>query len=189
MKTFYLLVFSLLTASLSAQSNNNKTFYPLIEGSLHYGGDELATITFTNGDDQSMRAGQGGALAVGFEFRNKKDQHLRIRSTIGIKYNTTAADNANIRFTRFPLTVMSMYQLDSGFRVGGGVSYHLAAQFKGDDVLPDFTLNSGLGRRIEIGYKWVALVADFMNYTLDGSFENIDGFSIGISGSYVIGAD
>ncbi len=188
MKIFCSILLCLFAISITAQQSN-QNWYPLIEGSLHYGGDELATISFTNGEEQTMRAGQGGALAVGFEFRNPSDRRLRGRGGVGIKYNTTAAENVNIRFTRFPLFVTSQYQTDMGFRFGAGISYHIAPKFKGDSVLPDVDLNSGLGRRIEIGYKWVAVVAEFIKYNIDGAFEDIDGFSIGIAGSYAFGGE
>ncbi len=144
-----LLVFTSL--SMLAQRNNDRLLYPVIEGGIHFGGDELATLTFVNGDEQIMRAGQGGLLALGVELVKPKDPRLRVRSTIGVKYNTTAAEDVNISFIRFPFAISSLYNWDNGIRFGAGLSYHFAPKFSGDEILPDYNFNSGLGRRVEEG--------------------------------------
>ena len=43
-----------------------------------------------------MLAGQGGYASIGGELRLANLDYLALRATVGIKYNTTAADNANI---------------------------------------------------------------------------------------------
>ncbi len=46
----------------------------LVEAGIEYGGDEILEVFFTNGEDQTMRAGKGGFTAVegGFQFSNVK---------------------------------------------------------------------------------------------------------------------
>lgn len=53
-----------------------------------------------------MRAGQGGYIAVSGQLEFAQVKNLLLRGSIGFKYNTTAAENANIRLTRMPITLM-----------------------------------------------------------------------------------
>ena len=46
-----------------------------------------------------MLAGHGGYESISGKFRLANVDYLALRATVGIKYNTTAADNANISFT------------------------------------------------------------------------------------------
>ncbi len=75
----------------------------LIEVRVEYGGDEILQVFFTNGEDQTMRAGQGGFIALGGELQFANVRQLMLGASLGFKFNTTAADNANIRLTRLPL--------------------------------------------------------------------------------------
>ena len=65
-------------------------------------------------------------------------------------------------------------------RIGIGTTKHLNATLKGDDFFPDVDFESSLGTRLEIGYKWAALVFNSLTFTDDFGFE-YDGGSIGIT--------
>ena len=155
----------------------------LVEGGIEYGGDELLTVLFTSGEDQTMRAGQGGFIAVGGQFEFTEVEKLLIRASIGFKYNTTAADNANIRLTRLPLTLMPFYKINNDFRFGVGVTSHQSVKFKGDGFAPDVDFKSSMGPRFEFGYKWVALTYTAINYTTPAE-ETLSASSLGLSVSF-----
>ncbi len=152
----------------------------LIEGGVEYGGDEILQVFFTNGEDQTMRAGQGGYLAFGGEFQFPKAKSLMLRTSIGIKFNTTAADNANIRLTRFPIQLTPFWKINNDFRLGVGVTSHLNPKLKGDGFFPDVAYTSSIGPRFEFGYKWIALTYTAINYE-DEAGESFSASSIGAS--------
>ncbi|HMO33112.1 MAG TPA: hypothetical protein PKE63_01160 [Lacibacter sp.] len=136
----------------------------LIEGGVEYGGDEVLQVFFTNGEDQTMRAGQGGLIAVGGELQFKRVKQLMFRAAIGIKYNTTAAENANIRLTRFPVHLTPFWKINDAFRLGVGITTHLNPVLKGDGFFPDINFSSTAGPRFELGYKWIALTYTTLTY-------------------------
>ena len=152
----------------------------LIESGLEYGGDPLATLYYTNGNEQTMRAGQGAYLAVGGDLQIASAPGLLFRATVGLKYNTTAAENANIRLTRFPVNAMAYYRIADGFRLGAGATTHRGINFKGDDFLPDLRLSSSVGPRFEFGYRWIALTYTNLKYT-DGANQAFSASSVGLS--------
>jgi hypothetical protein len=152
----------------------------LIEGGIEYGGDEILQIFFTNGEDQTMRAGQGGYIAVGGELQFSSVKQLMLRASIGIKYNTTAADNANIRLTRFPVHLTPFWKINGDFRLGVGITTHLNPNLKGDGFVPDVAFTSTMGPRFEFGYKWIALTYTAISYE-DVSGESFSASSIGAS--------
>lgn len=168
------------TSVLIAQSTTIITTKFLAEAGLHYGGEEIAIIEFEDGDEQEMLAGQGLTIALGGEFSLPSFRYALLRTTIGFKYSTTAADNANIMFLRYPLNVMVYAAPNTDIRIGIGTTKHLNATLKGDDFFPDVDFESSLGTRLEIGYKWAALVFNSLTFTDDFGFE-YDGGSIGIT--------
>ncbi len=182
---FATLLTFLLTATnvFSQQSENSMIARFLVEGGVEYGGDEILKVFFTNGGDQTMKAGQGGYFGVGGQFEFTQVKNLMIRTLIGIKYNTTAADNANIRLTRFPLIVIPYWKIKNDFRVGIGIASHQQAKLKGDGFIPDVDFKSTIGPRIEFGYKWVALTYTAINYKSEDD-ESFSASSIGISASF-----
>jgi hypothetical protein len=157
----------------------------LLDAGIEYGGDELLKVFFTNGGDQTMRAGQGGYLAVGGQLAFPKVKPLLLRASLGIKYNTTAADNANIRLTRLPVVLMPYWVFKEHFRLGVGIAKHLNVQFKGDDFLPDASMTSSAGPRFEFGYKWIALTYTSLSYTTEAGRE-FSASSLGLSASFVL---
>lgn len=181
---FLTTLLALFGASLAGQETQT---YPKIglvaEGGISFGGDALATVIFTDGEDQDLNAGQGGYLAAGAALHFT--ENISLRGTLGFLYQTTAAENANIRLTRLPLNLVGFYEFSNGIRVGGGVGTHASIRLKGDGFLPDTEYTSNLGPRVELAYKWIGLSYTAMEYTseTDGVFS---ANAIGVSVSFVI---
>lgn len=152
----------------------------LIESGIEYGGDELLQVFFTNGGNQKMRAGQGGFIAFGSQLNFSNVKQLMLRASIGIKYNTTAAENANIRLTRLPLNITPFWNINNDFRLGIGVTTHLSPKLKGDGFVPDVDYTSSVGPRFEFGYKSFALTYTAINYE-DNLGESFSASSFGAS--------
>lgn len=178
----YIFLFSFNALAQETEQSFITSF--LIEGGIEYGGDEIALIPFTSGETQSMKAGQGGFIAVGGQFQFAAIEKLLIRTTLGIKYNTTAAENANIRFTRVPINLMGFWKITEDVRIGVGASAHQNVQLKGDGFIPDLDFESNIGPRVEIGYKWAALTYTNVKYTAETD-GNYSAGAIGLSLSYV----
>lgn len=182
------LLVGLFLASFQAFSQDSQPAVSakfLIEGGIEYGGDELLTVYFTNGEDQTMRAGQGGFIAVGGQFGFPQFDKIMVRTTVGFKYNTTAADNANIRLTRLPLKLMPFWKINDDFRLGIGITSHQSIKLNGDDYLADVAFKSSVGPRVEFGYKWIALTYTAIDYRSPDQ-ETFSASSLGLSVSFVI---
>lgn len=154
----------------------------LIEGGIEYGGDEILEVYFTNGEQQKMRAGQGGYVAIGGQFQFASVKNLMLRTSIGYKYNTTAANNADIKLTRLPLTLTAYYLLKNDFKIGLGVTKHQSVKFDGDGFVPSLNFDSSIGTKFELGYKWVSVTYTVLKYTFDS--EKIDASSFGLAVTY-----
>jgi hypothetical protein len=150
-----------------------------IDGSFEIGGDDFLEVAFTNGSTQKVRAGQGGTLAIGGILRPSVTSPISLRGTLGFKYLTTAADNANITFTRIPLELVGSYHLPNGVRAGAGVVFHVLNRFNGDGFVRDETFTSSPGVTAEVGYKYVALTYTRLSYKASGT-PSIDGGSVGV---------
>ena len=152
----------------------------LIEGGFDWGGDEILQVFFTNGGDQTMRAGQGINLGIGGELQFTNIKQFMLRSAISLKWSPTAADDANIMFLRFPIHLTPFWKINEDFRFGVGITTHLSPKLRGDGLFPDVTYTSSANPRFEFGYKWAALTYTAMTYT-DEQSENFSGNSFGIS--------
>jgi hypothetical protein len=137
----------------------------LVGGALELGGDRVAEVYFTNGNTQSVNAGQGISIAVGGEFQVPKMEKLLLRGTVGYKYVTTAADNAHIRLTRVPIQLTANWMFTDKLRVGAGLAMHRGIQFKADGVGEDVTFKGANGPVFEIAYRGVGLMYTAMTYT------------------------
>ena len=179
-----LLLATCTLSSLSAQETVTAAL--LYEAGLEYGGDELLTLQFTNGEEQVMLAGQGGYASIGGELRLANVDYLALRATVGIKYNTTAADNANIAFTRIPVNIVPHFYFDEMIHVGVGITTHQRVRLNGDGFTPDVDFAGSISPRFEIGYGGCALTYSIQDYTSQA--EVLSGSSFGISFTYVVPA-
>ena len=179
------LFLSSFSAAVYAQQSSTLQAKFLIDIGIHYGGDEIATIQFEDGDEQDMLAGQGLTLAVGGQFSVPSFKYALLRTSIGLKYSTTAADNANIMFLRYPFNVMAFAVPYDDVRVGIGFTSHLGAVLKGDGFFPDVDYDSSLAPRFEIGYKWAAITYNTVSFT-DEFGNEFDGSSVGVTVSVTL---
>lgn len=154
---------------LSAQEIKTKptTLGFLITTGFELGGDEVAEVYFTNGNTQGVRAGQGISLGVGGQYQIPGADKLLLRATVGIKYVTTAADNAHIRLIRFPVQLNANWMVAKKLLVGAGLATHRAVRFKADGIGDDIRFEPAYGPRFEISYAGVGLTYTPMKYKDD----------------------
>ncbi|HEX8432195.1 MAG TPA: hypothetical protein VF625_12985 [Longimicrobium sp.] len=156
---------TLATGAAAQTSASGPSVRFVVEGVLEAGGDEVATVTFQDGDTQTVRSGQGGTLAVGGHLRLNQASPFGVRATAGFKYVTTAADNAHITLTRIPLELVGTYELPNGVNFAAGFVRHTAIKFSADGVGDDLEFEDANGGTAELGWKWVALTYTVMRYT------------------------
>ncbi|MFN0097047.1 MAG: hypothetical protein ACKVS7_00110 [Gemmatimonadaceae bacterium] len=166
------------SASSGAAARSGPTLGFALDLNFEFGGDDFLEVFFTSGDSQKIKAGQGGTIAVGGILRPNASSPLSLRGTLGFKFVTTAADNANIMFTRIPLEVVGGYDFPNGMRVGAGLVYHVNNEFNGDGFVPDASFDPAAGFTAEVGYKSVALTYTALDYAIDGG-PSFNGGSIG----------
>jgi hypothetical protein len=162
---FTLLLSTLFVVAVHAQDEKQGAkLRLLINGALELGGDPVATVAFTNGDSQKVNAGQGISVGVGGELSMLKNEQFRLRGSIGIKYVTTAADNAHIRLTRIPMILTANWVVQDDWRIGVGIVSHQAIRFNADGVGRNFKLTSPAGPVIEVAYKGIGLSYTMLTY-------------------------
>src|SRR6185369_292006 len=75
-----------------------------------FGGDKVATVFFEDDSDQDITAGQGLALSVGGYFRPVADSRFEIEASLGYKYATSKASNADVHVSRTLLQLEGLYR-------------------------------------------------------------------------------
>ncbi len=146
---------------------------------LEYGGDDLVTLSFEDGDSQDIKAGQGIAFALGGWFRPSDSVPLEIQGALGYKFVTTAADNADIKITRTTLQLNAVYRFQNDWYVGAGLVRHMSPELDGDGWFEDIEFDDATGFTAEVGWKWIGLHLTSMDYSADG-FEDADAGNIGL---------
>ena len=174
------LTYAQQAAESTSTSNQPVKVQGLIGAALELGGESVAEVLFTNGDTQKMPAGQGGTFFVGAQLSFAGMPNFRIRGSAGIKYLTTAADNAHIRLTRFPLILALNYRLVKDFTLAAGVSSHRSINLKTDGIGQDVKFDPASGVFVELAYKGIGLSYVPMSYTApDG--KNYKATSVGLT--------
>ena len=180
-----LLAATLLACPSLAQAQSNKHDDTarggfLVQTDLEFGGDEIATVAFTNGDDQSIYAGQGISLGIGGWFRPVESSQFQIQGVLGYKYAMTAASNADINVSRVVMKLNGVYPFADGWFVGAGITHHSSPELNGDGFFEDIAFDDATGFSAELGWKWVALRYTKIEYSSE-FYEDVDASSIGLS--------
>lgn len=168
-------------ALVAAETTDSfKKFGFTFEADLEYGGDDIATVNFTDGSSQHVKTGQGLTLALGGHYRAAESSPFSVRATVGYKFVTTAAENADIGIDRKVVEVVGNYRWPSNWWVGAGLTHHAGIEFDGDGFGPDVDFDDATGFTVEAGWKWIALSYTGMDYT-DEFGGDWDASSVGIT--------
>ena len=154
----------------------------IVETDFDFGGDRLATVSFVNGDTQSLRAGQGITLSVGGYFR-PADSPFELRGSLGYKYATAAASNADINVTRVVLQFIGDYRFENGAYFGGGLAMHNGAKLDGDGFFQNVDFDDATGIVIEAGWRWVGVHYTNIKYS-NPFIQSVDASHFGVRLNY-----
>lgn len=122
-------------------------------GGLDFGGDTLLEVTYTDGSDEKLYAGEGVHLAVGTDIDISSVTMLR--ATLGYKFSSIAAENGDILFRRVPIELTG-YRFFDNHGIGGGITHHISSKLSCDiDTLCDFTadVDDATGWVVEYLYR------------------------------------
>jgi hypothetical protein len=139
----------------------------VFEFDLEFGGDAVATTNFTDGSSQDTHAGQGLSVAAGAHYR-AAGSSWDTRATLGYKYVSSQASDADIYMRRVPMELIVDYMYENGAWLGLGVSRHTGIQYNGGGVNPNVAFEDATGPVIEVGWQWIGLSYTFMDYTATG---------------------
>ncbi len=151
----------------------------LLNLDLDYGGDDLVTVSFEDGDSQNVKAGQGVAFGVGGWYQPMENVPFEIQAAVGYKYVTTAATNADIKVTRTTLQLGGVYRFENDWYVGGSLLQHMSPELDGDGFFEDIEFDDATGFQVEAGWKWIGVHYTKMDYSADG-FADADASHFGV---------
>ena len=185
--TLLSLLFIAAISNTFAQEHKQKTspVRLLIKGALEMGGDEVAEVYFTNGETQSVKAGQGVSIGVGGAFQMPNVERLVFHATVGFKYVTTQADNVHIRLTRVPIQLTANWMATEKLRFGAGIASHQAIKFKADGIGKDLVFGGATGPTFEAAYSGIGLTYTVMRYQ-DQDKNAYSANAIGLSFTFAI---
>ena len=112
---------------------------PVFVAGYDTGGDKLVTVTFTNGDTESIRANEGLYVGGGISVLND-DKDIQFVGTVNYKYQSVSADNGDITWTRIPIDTLLFYRWQK-VRVGGGLTFQLSPKLKGSGAAGNINTN------------------------------------------------
>jgi len=148
------------------------------EFALEFGGDSIGTVLFTDGSSQKVRTGQGGTLALGGHYR-PAGSSLDLVASIGWKFVTTKASDADIGIDRAVIQVLALYDPDDAFWAGAGPVLHTGTRFKGGGLTEDISFDPSFGLTLQAGWKWIGVTYTLMKYQAPGVSH--DASALGVS--------
>lgn len=170
--------------SLPAQASDIAGTGFVLDGTAEFGGDPVATVLYSDGSTQTVKAGQGLGFDLGIHHRFEEVPYS-LRATIGYKYVTTQADNADIHLSRVPLELVGSCHFDNELRLGAGVVHHTSTKFSGGGVGPDLSFKPATGFTLEAGWKALLLSGTFIKYTDEfGGTYSANSFGVKVIGEF-----
>jgi len=160
----------------------------LLQADIDYGGDDVATVVFEDDSSQDLKAGQGLGISLGGWFRPIESSPFELQASVGYKFSTTAASNADIGMQRMLLQLDGLYRWPNGFYAGGGLMEHLSPKLDGDGFFPNVNFDDATGFNLELGWKWISLHYTDISYSSPG-FEDVDASHIGVRLTWRVGAN
>ena len=118
-----------------------------------FGGDNLATLTYTNGQTATLDAGRGAQVVAGVEYRY--DENFSIQSTINYQVVfATGASNGSASFSRIPVEIIGDYTLAHVWRLGAGVRFDERTQVNASGVAAPLAtkFSKSVGSIFEVEY-------------------------------------
>lgn len=194
-----LLAIALIAAASAAQAQSAPNNVPTYEekplrffvgAGITFGGDTLATVTYTDGTKDDVTAGGIIQIDTGLDYRF--GEQFSAQASIGYHVNDTrAAKNGGVTFSRVPVELVGYYHLNDQWRLGVGGRYITGGKLKGNgaasSIQADYKNTNGVLVEAEyfsspkLGIKVRFVKEEYEEIGLPGK---IDGSHVGIFASY-----
>lgn len=155
---------------------------PVLVAGYDTGGDKIVSVTFTNGETDSLRANEGLYVGGGISVIND-DKNIEFLGTVNYKFASLHASNGDIDWTRIPLDALLFYRMQS-FRVGAGLTYVMSPRLSGSGVAGGVNtkVDDALGFLIQADYLLgkvaIGVRGTFVSYKSGGSTANGNGVGV-----------
>jgi hypothetical protein len=194
MKRSLLLAVALLLSSVAgaqpADTVPRPAFKFLVGAGVTGGGDKVATVVFTDGTSDSVRAGGLLLLYGGGEIR--LGDKVALQATVGYHTAVTrAASNGSVSFDRLPIDVLAMFSITDSVRVGAGVQFATNPKLKSSGAASGIEqkYDSATGAIVEGEYLFTPhlglkgrVVSE--KYKASGTGVKVDGSYLGVLFTY-----
>jgi len=175
-KIFFGGISSLVIAGAVFISSPAMAVSPLFEIGYYTGGDNLVRASFSNGESESIDAGNGLDISAGF-LVSVTDQ-IDGQFSIGYRFDSITASNATLDWKRIPVEFKLFYNVDK-LRVGGGITEHLSPELSGTgDASGSAKFDDALGFVLEgdyffsdksyLGFKYTSIDYEIGSVSING---------------------
>ena len=148
-------------------------------GTFTGGGDSVCKASFTDGSTQDINAGQGFDFGLGAHYKFEANP-IDLNATIGYKWVTTKATNANVNLSRTVLELRADYIFKNDFWIGTGPVWHSDIKLNSDGYGQNAGFDNAQGLTVKGGWRWIALAYTSMRYKDEFGY-NYDANSIGVT--------
>jgi hypothetical protein len=123
-----------MTAQVKAtesETQSSFTIKPIVEMGLAFGGDDVGTLEYENGDSIDVTSGGGAFFGGGFDvgFNGKPYGVLLTASYQG---DSASASNAEVSFDRFVMNAMPYIRVNDKIAFSAGVTFHNSVEYEMD---------------------------------------------------------
>jgi len=125
--------FFALSIAAQAQSRPGSGFRPFVGLGITAGGDELASVDFSNGTSTSVHA--GGLIDVKGGIDVLLDGPFSMQLSLGYHVDSADGSNGSYTFSRMPLELLGYVSPTDKFRLGVGVRSALDPRISSSGVL------------------------------------------------------
>lgn len=172
------LIFALAIATLSqnaAAQDMGKQLRFTVGAGLTFGGDKLATASYTNGGEIDIRAGSMVALAAGADYRISPE--VSLQATVGFHVDDATARNGDVRFQRFPIELLAYYNVSPQWRIGGGARYVSSPKLSssGAASIGNYTFENAVSGVLEGEYAMSSSIGIKLRYVQEKFERQLDG--------------
>lgn len=166
-----------------------------IQGGYASGGDTIASITYTNGSSETLKAGSGISIGA-FTIVPLSDNDVALKLAANYLNDSITASNGEVTFTRLPVDALVLKKLNK-WQVAAGLTYHLNPQFKSTfDSGERVDADNALGLLLEANYQLYSKGEDSLainigarytniEYNFDGVTKNYDGSNLAITAGII----
>jgi len=129
-----LITAALALAAVAGAQAQERTVRGVLGMGVTGGGDTLATVVYTDGSTDSIKAGGLVHLYGGAEFRVAPQ--FTLQANVGYHVDRTSGySNGSIRFSRYPIELLGHFAVAPSVRLGGGARFVNNAKIDTSGVL------------------------------------------------------